>query len=107
MEDLNEITMTEEEEQQLLMFFENNSDNFFIPSSSVLSNKDSCISDLLWDDFKAACAMSNKDGVFSYTVVECAGGMSFLISGWHLCDRIGYYLTNKEIVIPEEGLRYF
>ena len=100
--------MTEEQETLLNDFFVNNLNNFIIPNENQeLDHEESYHHQLLWEDFKAACEMSNREGIYVYTVVECDGEEAWLTEGWHLVNRIGYYLTNKKIEIPEEGLRYW
>lgn len=99
--------MTEEDEAKLKSFFEDNLDSFIIPEGTELDHEESYHNQLLWEDFKAACEISNREGVYAYTVVECDGEEAWLTEGWHLINRMGYYLTTKKIEIPEEGLRYW
>lgn len=99
--------MTEEQKSILNNFFTQNLEHFIIPDGIELDHEEAYHHQLLFEDFKAACEISNKEEVYSYTVVECDGDEAWLIEGWHYVNRIGYYLTNKKIDIPEEGLRYW
>lgn len=99
--------MTEDQESALTSFFEQNLENFIVPDGTELDPEEAYHHQLLWEDFKEACEISNREGIYSYTVVECDGEEAWLIEGWHYVNRIGYYLTNKKIDIPEEGLRYW
>lgn len=99
--------MSEEAEQELLKFFEDNLDSFITPFSEPINSDESPHEQLLWENFKTAKEMANKEGVFTYTVIECDGEEAWISKGWHFVNRIGYFFTTKEIEIPEEGLRYW
>ena len=58
----------------------------------------------LHEDFEKACEISNREGVYTYTLVDADG--LWITDGWHYVNRFGYYFTTKKIDIPEEGLRY-
>lgn len=105
--DIDCFKMTIEDEERVNEFFKK--DELFLKVADDYDRNDINPSEvLLFEDFKLAKNIANEyRNLHIYTLVNGDRGTAWIIDGWHVADRQGYFFTTERIDIPEEGLRYW
>lgn len=101
--------MTEEEEEVIYNFIMNNTDKLISPHGKLSREEieEDYTGAFLWEDFNAAQEIINQGNVFVYSVTTGDEDTAWLEKGKRFVNRFGYFLSRKEIELPEECVRYW
>lgn len=58
--------------------------------------------DFIWEDYRVAKQVVDTHTDQVYVVTYHGGEPCYLSEGWHLADRIGYYLTSRPVMEKNE-----
>jgi len=95
-------------DQILNEFFERNREYLIKAPDKINDEESSCY---LWDNYqevkrKLDEISNDEPGNYCYTLVE-EDGKAYIIPRWHIVNRVGYFISTKEVEDSDLCIRYW